>query len=64
MKSKQYEYVTVAVVNRMEKMGTPKSWFRNYLGIAYNTFDSRLKKHNWRKSEIEALKQMDLFNQN
>lgn len=55
------EYITDAVKQRMSNMGTPTKWFQDNLGMAYNTFQVRLEKHNWSKSEILALKQLSVI---
>lgn len=56
-----YPEITVSVNKRMEEFGTPKRWLQEYLGVSYNTFEARLKKHNWKKSEINALKQINVL---
>jgi len=55
------EEITIAVNNQIKKLGTRKSWMQNYLGLSYNTFESRLKRHNWKKVEIIALKQINVL---
>lgn len=61
MEKEDKKYVTDAINARIDTYGTPVSLIQKELGMAYNTFKTRRVKHNWKKSEIALLKELNIL---
>ena len=53
--------VTEIVLHLIKQRGVKKKWFYEKLDLTQPTFANRLEQHNWKKSEILALQQLNII---